>query len=276
MSDGPSTSSIRPAPDQLSARSVIASTLLGTEPPRLSASRLVRVGALFGLSDGTVRTALSRMASNGELTKEAGGWYALAGDLAGRQLRQSASRSGVTVEWSGRWRQAVVVGSARSAPERSGLRRAMQQLRLGELREGVWLRPDNLDPQPLSGRPDGGGRAVPLVRRPPRRRRRPGGSAVGPRRLVGDRDGPAPADGRAWSAVSRTVTPRPWRPGFVLSASVLRHFNADPLLPRELSGRRWPGARLRSDYDRYDLAYRRLLRHLSRRRLSTHYRCPGE
>jgi phenylacetic acid degradation operon negative regulatory protein len=48
-------------------------------------------------------------------------------------------------------------------------------------------------------------------------------------------------------------------PGFVLSAAVLRHFLADPLLPRELLPRRWPGRQLRADYDRYDAAYRSLL-----------------
>ena len=41
-----------------------------------------------------------------------------------------------------------------------------------------------------------------------------------------------------------------------MSAAVLRHFQADPLLPAELLDRHWPGARLRADYDRYDAAYR--------------------
>jgi phenylacetic acid degradation operon negative regulatory protein len=41
---------------------------------------------------------------------------------------------------------------------------------------------------------------------------------------------------------------------------VLRHFQADPLLPEELLPRAWPGTGLRHDYDRFDLAYRALLR----------------
>ena len=45
-----------------------------------------------------------------------------------------------------------------------------------------------------------------------------------------------------------------------LSASVLRHFQADPLLPEELLPRGWPGVELRTDYDRFDTAYRALLR----------------
>ena len=45
----------------LTARGVIASTLIGTNPPLLSARRLVRVGELFGINAGTIRVALSRM-----------------------------------------------------------------------------------------------------------------------------------------------------------------------------------------------------------------------
>jgi phenylacetic acid degradation operon negative regulatory protein len=40
---------------------------------------------------------------------------------------------------------------------------------------------------------------------------------------------------------------------------VLRHFVADPLLPREIWPRRWPGDALRADYERYDVAYRGVL-----------------
>jgi phenylacetic acid degradation operon negative regulatory protein len=41
---------------------------------------------------------------------------------------------------------------------------------------------------------------------------------------------------------------------------VLRHLQADPLLPAELLPARWPGSALRADYDRYDAAYRSTLR----------------
>ena len=37
----------------LTARSVVASTLLGTDPPRLPVAFLVRTGALFGLAEGS-------------------------------------------------------------------------------------------------------------------------------------------------------------------------------------------------------------------------------
>ena len=45
-----------------------------------------------------------------------------------------------------------------------------------------------------------------------------------------------------------------------LSASVLRHLQADPLLPAALLPRSWPGADLRRDYDTYDLAFKTLWR----------------
>ena len=45
-------------------------------------------------------------------------------------------------------------------------------------------------------------------------------------------------------------------PAFVLSAAVLRHLLADPLLPDELLPPAWPGPGLREDYDRYDAAFK--------------------
>ena len=53
-------------------------------------------------------------------------------------------------------------------------------------------------------------------------------------------------------------------PGFVLSAAVLRHLQADPLLPDELLPTGWPGGRLRAEYDRWDAQYRATLRTWSR------------
>ncbi len=53
-------------------------------------------------------------------------------------------------------------------------------------------------------------------------------------------------------------------PGFELSAAVLRHLQADPLLPDELLPLGWPGARLRGAYDVWDTRYRATLREWSR------------
>lgn len=241
------------------ARSVVASTLLGTHPPRMAPGRLVRVGALFGLAEGTVRTALSRMVAAGELEQDPEGRYALAGDLLARQARQDESRAAATRDWDGWWSQAVVDAERRSAPDRARLRLAARNLRLAELREGVWLRPDNLDP----------------TRLPDERRLLAEQCLVLRAQPEGD---PAHLAARLWDLdawVQRATTLRramhelvgrlevgdesALAPGFVLSAAVLRHVQADPLLPPDLWARGWPGDGLRRDHQGYDEAYRALL-----------------
>jgi phenylacetic acid degradation operon negative regulatory protein len=84
----------------LTARSVLASVLLGTDPPWLPTTLLVRTAGLFGISEGSTRTALSRMVGSGEAVAEDGG-YRLAGRLVARQARQSASRRAETRRWPG-------------------------------------------------------------------------------------------------------------------------------------------------------------------------------
>jgi phenylacetic acid degradation operon negative regulatory protein len=250
-------STTRNAP--LTARSVLASVLLGTDGAWLPTSRLVRTAELFGISEGTARTALSRMASAGEAEGVEGG-YQLAGRLAARQDRQSASRRAATLPWDGTWELAVVDGDGRrAAADRAALRDALRALRLVELREGVWARPDNLDAA-----------------------RSPDAAEVAEAQCLrwrGARPDPAPEVADRWDlpgwqaqaedlrrSVSELVPQleagdeRSLAPGFVTSASVLRHLQHDPLLPAELLPAGWPGDALRAEYDRYDRAYRALLR----------------
>lgn len=238
----------------LTARSVIASTLLGTEPPRLPGRVLVQVGELFGITEGTIRTALSRMVANGELTSEDGSYQLSGPRLLERQARQSASRRATRHRWHGAWMMAVVVSDRRDASARAELRAALESVRLSELREGVWLRPDNIDvawPAIVDEQctivhardvdPALVTRLWPLEEWPDRANELRAGMAT----LVEPLEG---GDTRALAD------------GFVVSAAVLRHFQADPLLPEELLPRGWPGAALREDYDRFDVAYRALLR----------------
>ena len=242
---------------------MLVSALLGTDPPALPPDRLARVGSLFGLRPGTVRTALSRMVATGDATRDERGWYRLGDQLAERRERQARGRTGPPPRWSGQWVQAVVLPGARPAAERTDLRRAMERLRFGELRDGVWMRPDNL------GRPAGDASWARVV-----------GSCVWSR-CSPDHDDALPAmlwdlDGWAERAVllRRSIgpladalergDPGALRPGFELSAAVLRHLVVDPLLPIELLPRRWPGDPLRATYERFDRSYRRvLLEHLT-------------
>jgi phenylacetic acid degradation operon negative regulatory protein len=131
----------------------------------------------------------------------------------------------------------------------------MTSARYGELREGVWVRPDNLD----LIRPDDGGACTWLSSRP----------AEDPGELVAamwDLDGWAATATALRRDMAATVERLEaddvdaLADGFVVSAGVLRHLQADPLVPDELLPRRWPGDGLRSDFDRYDDAFRRVWR----------------
>ena len=237
----------------LSARSVVASTLLGMHPPVLPARVLVRSGELFGIAEGTTRTALSRMVAAGELEVEDSS-YRLTGRLLERQARQDLSRKPGRWGWDGRWwRMAVVVAERRSPEERAALRSSLLAGRYAELREGVWTRPDNLP----GDRPDAPG--CEWIK----------GEFVEPAAMAAtlwDLDGWA-ARASELQATVETWTPRlvaegvdVLAPTFVVSADVLRHLQADPLLPRELLPAGWPGEALRKSYDAFDAAFKRAWR----------------
>jgi phenylacetic acid degradation operon negative regulatory protein len=244
----------QPAPP-LTARSVLASALLGMDPPELPVAQLVRLTGLFGISENRARVALSRMVAGGEATSDGAGRYRLAGHLAARQSRQSASRAGATAPYGGEWWLAVITTTGSTAEVRAARRRTLSYGRLAELREGVWMRPANLALQ----LPDALGGDVELMTA------RPVDAAALAQRLW---DLPA-WSGRAHGLLGdlQALTPdRPQAlaPGFELSAAVLRHLQADPLLPAEILPADWPGAVLRSTYDRWDARYRATLRQWSR------------
>src|SRR5258705_13838493 len=68
----------------LSARSVVASMLLGTHPPRLSAAALVELCGRFGITGGTTRVALSRMVGAGGHAAGGGAHHPLGGGVLAR------------------------------------------------------------------------------------------------------------------------------------------------------------------------------------------------
>ncbi|WP_026414048.1 PaaX family transcriptional regulator C-terminal domain-containing protein [Actinomadura oligospora] len=229
----------------LTARSVVLSTLLGVHPPRLPARYLVRVGERFGIAEGTVRVAISRMVASGDLVQRDGA-YALSERLISRQRRQDESRDPRTLPWDGSWEIAVVTAERRPAAARAEFRQAMSELRLAELREGTWLRPANLArPRPdivedqcvfLTGHPE----------QPPA-------------------DLAATLwDLPAWAATARALhealgTSDTFAEQFTISAAVLRHLLKDPLLPDDLLPPDWPGAALRERYRSLAAALDRLI-----------------
>jgi phenylacetic acid degradation operon negative regulatory protein len=232
-----------PAIKPLTARSVLLSVLLGYHPPELPVRELVRVGALFDIAERAIRVALSRMVAEGDLVTQ-NGVYRLAERLVRRQVRQEDSASPQSKPWSGDWEMAVVTTPARPQAERVALRKNMVELRLAELREGVWVRPSNLV------RPLGGVIADQCVFF----------SCTYPdwHELVAQL-----WDLPDWASAARVLyedlaTPGSLREEFVLIAEVVRHLHMDPCLPAELLPDDWPGERLRARYIkvRDDFAYR--------------------
>src|SRR5260370_29331060 len=120
----------------LSARSVLASALLGADQPHLTVGELVAMASLFGISEGAARTCLWRMVSTGELTSDDGS-YALAGRLSERRQRVDQASSiddAAARPWDGTWELAIVSLERRPAADRLELRKAAAALHLAKLR----------------------------------------------------------------------------------------------------------------------------------------------
>jgi phenylacetic acid degradation operon negative regulatory protein len=150
---------------------------------------------------------------------------------------------------------AVVTTAGSTAEVRGARRRALAYARLAELREGVWMRPGNVAVQ-LPGSLDAD---VELMRAQP----------GDPRGLAGRLWDLAAWSDRAHQLLTSLAGlgpegPEALAPGFELSAAVLRHLQADPLLPAGLLPEDWPGAILRAEYDQWDARYRATLRAWSR------------
>ena len=228
----------------LTARSVLLSVLLGTHPPELPVRALVRAGALFGVPDGTIRVALSRMAADGEV-EAADGRYRLAGRLLERQRHQDEGRAAVTLEWDGTW-ELVLAAPGTRGRALTPLATALTPLRLAEWSDGLWARPANLArdlPVPLPA----GARAA----------RTPLEDPATLAAALWDLD--------AWAArADALVVAMDSRPDpplhFAVSAAVVAHLRDDPLLPAPLLAPGWPGAALRRRYQQFEAELTTLLR----------------
>jgi phenylacetic acid degradation operon negative regulatory protein len=233
---------------------VLATALLGADQPHLTVGELVAVASLFGITDGAARTCLWRMVANGELTSE-DGTYALAGGLLERRQRvDDASRvdDNAAPPWDGTWELAVVSLDRRSAADRLALRSAATALHLAELREGVWIRPDNLDRQRLPTL-----RAV-LDRQCVHFHNAATAIPAETVRSLFNLDDWA-TDARRLTLAVRDAAADDFTYQFGLSVAVVRHLQRDPLLPVELVPQEWPGQDLRSAYRRFDEAFKKRL-----------------
>jgi phenylacetic acid degradation operon negative regulatory protein len=218
---------------RMTARSVVLSVLLGAHPAWATASELIRLTADFEIKEPTVRVALTRMVSAGDLVRSEDG-YRLSERLMARQRRQDDAINPALRRWNGTWKTLVITSVGTDARARAALRTALQDNRFGELREGVWLRPDNLDivlpdevlhrGRELSARDDDPADLAAQLWDLPRWAR----------------------DGHALLDEMASTTDIPGQ--FVTAAAMVRHLLTDPVLPDELLPGDWPGAPLRRAY----------------------------
>jgi phenylacetic acid degradation operon negative regulatory protein len=229
---------------RLTARSVVLSVLLGAHPAWASASELVRLTADFGIKEPTLRVALTRMVGAGDLVRSADG-YRLSERLLARQRRQDDALDPRLRRWDGTWRTLVITSVGTDARTRALLRATLHDKRFAELREGVWMRPANLELELTDFLRDR------------------------VRVLQARDDDPAGLTARLWDLAAWVDTGRrlladmsaasdvPRR--FAAAAGMVRHLLTDPVLPDELLPDGWPGAQLRSAYHDFatELAARR-------------------
>lgn len=218
---------------KMPARSVVLSVLLGAHPAWATSAELLELTSDFGIREQTLRVALTRMVAAGDLVRSDNG-YRLSARLLDRQRRQDDALNPRTHDWDGSWITLVITAVGMDARARAAMRNSLQIKRFGEMREGLWLRPDNLDddlPAEIQDRV----------------------------RVMHSRDDdPADLAQRLWGlddwsrtghrlladmAAARDVPRR-----FVAAAGMVRHVLTDPVLPDELLPAGWPGAELRKAY----------------------------
>ncbi len=220
----------------VSARSAILTILLAADPPSMTSRQICAAATRVGYAEPTARVAASRMVSSGEMLRD-GRSYTLSPRLMERRRRVDAAVSPTVRDWVGDWELVVITAVGRSPADRSDLRVDLTGLGLAELREGVWMRPDNL------------ARAWPARLDTVCRRMvvRPVEDAA---ELVGqlwDLDAWA-ARGRALLEAAGSDDPNT---RFTATAAAVRHLLADPVLPAELLPDGWPGDDLRAAYADY-------------------------
>jgi phenylacetic acid degradation operon negative regulatory protein len=219
---------------RMTARSVVLSVLLGAHPAWASAAELIRLTTDFGIKETTLRVALTRMVSAGDLVRSADG-YRLSDRLLARQRRQDDAMRPQLRTWHGHWTTLIVTSVGTDPRTRAALRTTLHHKRFGELREGVWMRPDNLELD---------------VDVEVRARMR----------IVQARDdAPAELAGQlwdlpSWAGTGQRLVAEMSRAGdvparFVVAAAIVRHLLTDPVLPDELLPADWPGVRLRTAYN---------------------------
>ena len=241
----------------LSARSLALSVMLGSHPPEMPARALVELAELFGIPGGTMRTALSRSVSNGEITAHDRS-YRLTRRLLDRQRAQDAGRRPPPEPWDGRWHSVIAASDQRELAERRRFRSTLENHRFGELRPDIWLRPSNL-PMPVA-EPDW----IATTASP---------DGIDPEQLADrlwNRPTIAAAADDLLAEMARCRADCDWDDVasipelFLVSATIVRFLRSEPLLPLDLVPDDWPLAELRDTYDGFERDHQRLLQRFLR------------
>ncbi|GGN95297.1 PaaX domain-containing protein, C- domain protein [Nocardia rhizosphaerihabitans] len=217
----------------VSARSALVRILIAADSPTMTSREICAATTAVGYPEATVRVAVSRMVAAGDLLRENRA-YTLTPALRARRTELAAPP---TRPWTGDWEQVVVTATGRPPADRAALRATLLSLRLAELREGVWMRPANLDRAWPAALDDTTFR---LHTRP-----------VDDPALLAARLWSLPAwSARGHALLAAIETPDPTA-RFAAVCAGLDHLTTDPVLPGELQPDDWPVARLRtvtSDY----------------------------
>ncbi|CRK56043.1 Phenylacetic acid degradation operon negative regulatory protein PaaX [Alloactinosynnema sp. L-07] len=213
------------------------SLLLGAHPPELPVTDLVRGVERLGVSEPTVRVALSRMVAAGDLVRT-DAVCRLSDRLVDRQRRQDESVEPQTKAWRGQWELVVITTTGRGPADRAELRSDLAGLRLAELREGLWLRPANL-----------------------RRSWPEHVNSVVEHFTARPEEEPKVLAARLWPLAEWAATAKALLNHFTTAsdpavrltaaAAIVRHLLADPVLPAELLPADWPADALREAYAGY-------------------------
>jgi len=217
---------------------VILSVLLAAHPPEAAVAGLIGFVDAFGIQPMTTRVALSRMVAAGDLDRT-DSTYRLSARLLARQHRQDRVLTARATEpWDYRWRTVVDVSAGDNSRARAALRAHLIDQRLAELREGEWLRPDNLDLDP----PTVPGAPIELLSAVPDT-----DPTTLAKRLFNLDDWAETANGLL-SAMRDAHTPME---RITVAAAIVRHLLTDPLMPADLLENTWPGPTLRATYSDY-------------------------
>ena len=222
---------------KLTARSAILSALLGAHPAEASSAGILTLASKLGFKQSAVRVALTRLVAAGDLERS-GGMYRLSARLVDRQRRQDFALQPQESRWDGSWRLAVVTIGAEDSTDRAALRTALRAAKFGELREGVWGRPDNISSRLQADT----NHRLSLFSAVPDE-----DSATLASRVFALQDWARAAERLNRQLHDSSVMVE----RFEVAAAIVRHILDDPLLPAEILPARWPGRDIRDSYESF-------------------------